>query len=284
MKLFGKHGVLIYPKQARDRERFVSSSLIPYSELSKRLLNSSQGHQRTRPLAMRFHDEWLHPDCPVNAWYKQQTQSSTGFASIQHWRTKGTPLFHEYLLILLDNGAICRVERMGEGSHRSAIKRIGCTAHDIIQWFSGLDCQADAISKEPADLVWQIDFPRNFDLLDVLAICFSIQQTPRCRPYTLQRFNCYFLCLTILTVLARRVGEWEGVVDTDVTWLAIINDLIGYLGHMPCESAEEYIGLGICSLLDPDHRNPRGFILDALHSQLSTKFLEGWRISASETL
>lgn len=204
--------------------------------------------------------------------------------SIQHWRTKKPPFFHEYLVILLDDGALCRVERMGEGSHRNAIKRIGCTAHDIIQWFSASEYEADLASKEPADLVWQIHFPRKFDLLDVLAVCFSIQRTSRCRPYTLQRYNCYFLCLTILAILARRVGEWEEIIDTEAAWSATTDDVIGRLGQIPCEGMDEYIGLGICAFLNPRHSNPRGLILDPLRSQLSSIAFERWRASVSETL
>ncbi|KAH7333779.1 hypothetical protein B0J17DRAFT_721665 [Rhizoctonia solani] len=283
MQLFGSHGLLIHPRRAAERESFISSSLISSTDLSKRLLSSSS-NDRSRPLAMKFHKYWRHPDCPVNQWYDTQTQSSTKFTSIQHWRNKQGPFFREYLLILLDDGAICRVERMGEGTHRAATTRIGCTAHDIIQWFGPSMYESDPLFQEPAEMIGQIEFPHTFDLIDVLAICWSIQQTPRCSIYTLQRYNCYFLCLTILTVLARRVDEWEGVIDDETTWSAVANDVIDYLQRTPCEDVDEYVGIGVCDIVSPNHPNPRAFVLDSLRTDLTANGLMEWKACVSGTL
>ncbi|CAE6417078.1 unnamed protein product [Rhizoctonia solani] len=282
MQLFGSHGVLIHPRRAVERESFISNSLTSPADLNKRL--SSSNDDRSRPLVMKFHKYWRHPDCSVNQWYDAQSQSSTKFNSIQHWRNTQGPFFREYLLILLDDGAICRVERIGEGSHKAATTRTGCTAHDIIQWFGPSKYELDPLSQGPAEMIGQVEFPHTFDLLDVLAICWSIQQTPRCSIYTLQRYNCYFLCLTILAVLARRVDEWEGIIDNEAIWSGVVNDIIEDLQRTPCEDADEYVGIGVCDIVDPNHPNPRAFVLDPLRTDLTANGLMDWKTCVSGTL
>ncbi|KAG8729435.1 hypothetical protein FRC11_008778 [Ceratobasidium sp. 423] len=286
MKLFGSYSVLNYLRRAKERESYISSSLTPPADLSKRLLSTSS-EDSSRSLAMQFHHQWRHPDCPVMKWYQQQQfRSSTQFTSIEHWRTKQAPFYHEYLLIRLksEEGDICRVERMGDGSRKDAITRVGCTAYDIIQCCSAAEYALNPVSQEPAGLICRIEFPRVFDLLDVLAICWSVQQTQRCSVYTLQRYNCYFLCLTILAVLARRVGEWEEAIDTKEVWVGLVDSMITCLQQTPCGGADEYMGLGICHIIDPEGPNPRGFILESFRTRLRINGLEYLKTSISATL
>ncbi|KAH7333777.1 hypothetical protein B0J17DRAFT_676816 [Rhizoctonia solani] len=250
MKLFGHH-----PRHFKERESYISSSLTSSAELVERLTSSST-NDPSRALVMRFNKQWLDPYCPVYRWYQQQRQarSSTDFTSIEHWKTKRAPFYHEYLIIRLNGEEdVCRVERLGEGSRRDAIKRLGCTAYDIIQCVSTVEYASSPISKEPAELVCRVEFPRAFDLQDILAICWSVQQTPRCSAYTPQRYNCYFLCSTILAVLLVASGD-------------------------------EYIGLSICDLIEPNHPDPRSFILDKLRDCLSLEGLIAWGTSTSATL
>ncbi|CAE6345203.1 unnamed protein product [Rhizoctonia solani] len=164
--------------------------------------------------------------------------------------------------------------------------RIGCAAHDIIQWFAVDDYKSSPLQKIPAEKVWKVDFPRAFDLLDVLAICYSIQRTQSCSVYTIQRYNCYFLCLTILAVLARRVGGWEKIIDSGATWSRVVTEAIDQLRHTACEEMDEYggLGLGFCHILDPDHPTPRDFILNPIYSQLCEKALESWPPAISTSL
>ncbi|CAE6421876.1 unnamed protein product [Rhizoctonia solani] len=287
MELFGSHGILTHPRRAEERKNFISSSFTSSADLSQRLTSSSNDDP-SRSLAMRFHEEWLHPECPVNEWYQQQQQvrSSTQFKRIEHWRANHPPFYHEYLLIRLggEDGDICRVERLGDGSRRNAVTRVGCTAYDIIQSFSASEYALHPMSKEPADLICQIDAPREFNLLDVLAICWSLQHTQRCSKYTLQRYNCYFLCLTVLAVLARRVGEWEAVVGNEATWLGLVNDAINYLQQTPCDDAEELAGVGVCDIVNPSHPDPRAFLLGPLRTRLTDNGFENWKTCISETL
>ncbi|CEL56411.1 hypothetical protein RSOLAG1IB_07797 [Rhizoctonia solani AG-1 IB] len=257
------------------------------SEISTRM-TSSWSKGPSSPLAMKFHRTWQDPNCPVWQWYLMQSQarSSTQFFAIQHWRSTTGPFFHEYLLILVEHGDICRIERMGEGSRNDAIKPVGCVAHDVIQWFSPSDYRKSPASQEPAELICQVCFPRTFDVLDVLAICYSIQIQPESSKYTLQRYNCYFLCLTVLTILVRRVGQWEGALDAHSTWSATVDQVVNAIQEKSTKNLGPRLHgcLEIFRLLDPEHHNPRGLILDSIRNRLFANGLESWRQAISQTL
>ncbi|KAF8686335.1 hypothetical protein RHS04_00329 [Rhizoctonia solani] len=240
----------------------LSSSLV----ISQRLCGSVS-EERSRPMAIQFDRRWNHPECQVLKWYKLQSESSTKFTVIEHRRELKAPFHHEYLLIHLEDGAIYRLERTGEGSHQNAIRRVGCKAHDIIQWFAKDDYLNHPLAREPSELVTKIEFPEVFDLLDVLAICYGIQGIEKSSVYTLQRYNCYFLCLTVLSLLARRCANWETVISQD-TWINAVNSAIPDLLHEECRDEFEYLGLGVCSLVVPESPEPRRFIVDSLKKEL----------------
>ncbi|KAG8681026.1 hypothetical protein FRC11_001672 [Ceratobasidium sp. 423] len=216
-------------------------------------------------------------------WYEQQTESSTKFTLIEHRKELKAPFYHEYLLIHLDDGAICRLERMGEGSRKDAIRRVGCTAHDIIQWFPKSKYCNDPLSKEPSELVVRIEFPREFDLLDILAICFSVQNVEISSAYTLQRYNCYFLCSTVLGILARRTAAWEAAITQD-NWGGIVDNALHKLQTMEYTDVYEYLGFGICSLVNPDTPEPCKFILYSLSVFLRTTSIRNLNQDLSDTL
>lgn len=148
------------------------------------------------------------------------------------------------------------------------IRWVGCTSHDIIQWFAPHDYKNSPLSHQPSELIIEVNFGHTFNLLDVLAICYSAQQHRRTLSYTLQRFNCYFLCWTILSVLARRVGEWEDLI-TPSRWRGIVDGMLDELGRIDLLDATQYLALGTCSLIDQDSPNPAGFVFDSLRSELN---------------
>ncbi|KAG8735350.1 hypothetical protein FRC10_010685 [Ceratobasidium sp. 414] len=208
-------------------------------------------------------------DCPVAGWYEQQRTSSTRFQSIEHRRNTEAPFFHEFLLLKLTNGAMCRVERIGDGSRAGAIRHIGCTAYDLIQWFIKSDY--DQVSaKDPSTLLAEVDLCREFDILDVLAVCYSVQNSKECCVYTLQRYNCYFLCLTVLTVLTRRVENWETTISTD-DWDSFVSSLLDRLSNLSLEDSKEYMVLRLCALLEPNDLQPGRFILEGLRVHLASQ-------------
>ncbi|KAG8684187.1 hypothetical protein FRC08_013831 [Ceratobasidium sp. 394] len=120
----------------------------------------------------------------------------------------------------------------------------------------------------PSNLVAEIDLQQEFDILDVLAVCYSIQNTEACSVYTLQRYNCYFFCWTILAVLTRRL--WETVITSDAWDLAVNSAMDRWSNVSPAE-AKKHLMLRIYALLDPN--NPRATMqfLKPLCSQLSSR-------------
>ncbi|KAG8737192.1 hypothetical protein FRC10_008478 [Ceratobasidium sp. 414] len=268
MNLRNITGLRSLPRESMQRDEFVASSIISFNLLSERMRAWSGLNDRGRLFCMKFHRVWQHEDCPVMGWYNQQRNSSTRFQSIEHRRSVEQPFFHEFLLLKLKDGATCRVERIGEGSRVDAIRYLGCTAHDVIQWFSKTDYDRFS-AKYPSIPIAEVDLCQEFDILDVLAVCYSIQNTKACSVYTLQRYNCYFLCLSVLAMLTRRVASWETIVSSD-NWDLCVSSSLDRLSHLSLDDSRKYLILRICSLLEPDNPRPARFIFDALQVHLTS--------------
>lgn len=275
MKLADWNLATFTSREAQARDDYINSSLQSSSLLSARLASSpSPDDPRGRLYAMKFHKKWRHSSCAVMGWY--ELQACRQFSSIQHWRNVDTQFYHEFLIIQLTDGSAYRVERMGEGSRADAIRLTGCAAYDLIQWFSPEDHAAKRWSRGSQEIIIQVDFPRTFDLLDVLAVCYTIQhRSPRASVYTLQRYNCYFLCNTILAVLTRRLAEWENLI-TEADWPTLVDNMIDELQRkslLPVkqQQATEFLVLGICSLLNPKNPNPAEFILEPFRLELENR-------------
>ncbi|KAG8760780.1 hypothetical protein FRC11_014948 [Ceratobasidium sp. 423] len=157
---------------------------------------------------------------PFNlAWYDEQP--STQFRSFQH-RKEPSGFRHEFILLKMADGSICRVERTGDPNARAhALSLEGSVAHDLAQCF-----RPDDLAKAHLDtssIVSEVHLPRELDLKDVLNICRAIQETGRTRNYTLQTFNCYFFSLALQCCLTRLVADWEDTIPYD-TWRSGIQD------------------------------------------------------------
>ncbi|KAF8598307.1 hypothetical protein BDV93DRAFT_594334 [Ceratobasidium sp. AG-I] len=261
--------------QAKD---LVNASMSTSQALNSRLSGLSQSG-RDGPFVMKFHSEWLHKNCPTYAWYKSQEQygqrqeSSTRFRSIQHRRTRDAPFFHEFLLLQVVDGSIYRVERIGVGSNTDAILPTGCMAQDLIEWFPSEAYNLFTRDK-PTDLILEIRFPTDFDLLDLLAICYSIQRGPRTKTYTLQRYNCYFFCCTILSVLARRSAGWETLITADL-WDRLLTKALDQvpssINSPPLVDSKPHIISRLFSMLSADPNKPSQCLVEALRRRLGSE-------------
>ncbi|KAG8796007.1 hypothetical protein FRC12_006336 [Ceratobasidium sp. 428] len=261
---------LFHQSEEKARSEFVGSSLASSRLISEHLRTWVESSDRGRPLVMQFHSEWQHRDCPVMQWYDQQRQSSTKFRCIKHRRILDGLFFHEYLLLKLTDGAICRVERTGEGSRTDAIRYIGCTANDIIQWFESETEYQSCSAKLLSESIAEVDLGREFDILDVLAACYSIQNTKACRAYTLQRYNCYFLCLTILAVLTRSVASWETKIKAD-EWDSSLTAMYERWSSLSSNEATQHDILTICAYIEPDNPRCAQFIFNMLREHLGSQ-------------
>ncbi|KAG8706316.1 hypothetical protein FRC11_008329 [Ceratobasidium sp. 423] len=264
-------------EQCKD---YITRSLVPSLVLENRLRIPSPNDQ-SGPLSMKFHQEWRHSDCPVNKWYTTRTGFSTQLVSIQHWRNRKVPYHHEHLLMELADGAICRLERVGEGSRAAAISRAGCTAHDIIQHFSPQTYQNTLLAAEPSDLIVKLDV-EGFDLLDVLSICYGVQQCRRSSTYTVQRFDSHFLCATVLITIARRIAKWEDSLTME-DWHSMLVRVINKLRNSLTD-AHDFFGLAISAFVNTDQPASRGFVLRAIQNTLEVSGRRELRNEIADTL
>ncbi|QRW11655.1 hypothetical protein RhiLY_10654 [Ceratobasidium sp. AG-Ba] len=268
--------------KTRERIDLNGSSLAASGLLSNRLIGSSGSKGRESCFDMRFHEEWGNENCKVMQWYETQKVSSTRFQSIEHRRSIQGPFYHEYLLLKLTDGAICRVERMGEGSRTDAITYLGCTSYDLIQWIPEKNYGLATIEST---LIAEINLGREFDILHVLAVCYTIHNIKPCSVYTLQRYNCYFLCLAILAVLTRRVANWETCL-TDYTWDLCLKSVIDELSNLPLEEANSYVMLRLCNALDSDNPRATTCIFEVLRQCLTANHdcLAAYQLAISRAL
>ncbi|KAG8716488.1 hypothetical protein FRC08_009427 [Ceratobasidium sp. 394] len=253
-------------ERTAEGERFIEGSFASSGALLAQASKWFGSNSRESPCLMRFHQDWQHEKCPVMAWYKLQQISSTTIQSIQHRRDSEGPFFHEFLLLRLSDDAVCRVERTGEGSRIDALRNIGCVANDYIQHFSAASYEAFTLNK-PSELIAEAHFPSAFDIMDVLAICYAIYIRPRTRTYTLQRFNCYFLCNTILLALSRRFLRWEATVTSD-TWKNELNQALDQLVQASRDPASNHLLFRVCRLLEPGNPGAAEFFFKVFRDRL----------------
>ncbi|CAE6508855.1 unnamed protein product [Rhizoctonia solani] len=138
-------------------------------------------------------------------WYQQQT--STIFRTFEH-RKERQGFRHEFILLKLQDGSVCRIERMGDPNARlDAITPRGSVAYDTAQSFQ--PDEMDQACLGTSDVIAHVTLPYNVDIMDVLKICRAIHEGEKTRKYTLQVYNCWFFSLAIQVCLTRLVAGWE---------------------------------------------------------------------------
>ncbi|CAE6486712.1 unnamed protein product, partial [Rhizoctonia solani] len=154
-------------------------------------------------------------------WYNEQP--STRFLSFQH-RKEPNGFRHEFIVLKMKDGSICRVERTGDPHARThALTFQGSVAYDMIQSFRPHELAKACL--DTSNIVAEVHLPGELDLKDVLNICRAIQEAGRTRNYTLQTFNCYFFSLALQCCITRLVARWEEHPDFDRNWKSYTEDL-----------------------------------------------------------
>ncbi|KAF8606221.1 hypothetical protein BDV93DRAFT_363545 [Ceratobasidium sp. AG-I] len=158
------------------------------STASNRSLDASMEKKSQFPIS--FEQDWDSKAGSIFDWYGQLPY--TKFRTIQYRKEYKSPFYHEFLCVKLTDGNFCRLERFGDPNARTdALTSQGSTAQDFAEVYPG-DCLAAL--HESSKVLTEITFRQEVDLMDVLKICYSIQQDTRARSYTLRRTNCYFFC------------------------------------------------------------------------------------------
>ncbi|QRV81566.1 hypothetical protein RhiJN_09581 [Ceratobasidium sp. AG-Ba] len=229
------------------KRRYLNSSSVSSSSLLTRISSWKGSDDPERLLELLFDAEWQSNSCPVMQWYGQQDE--TRFSSIEHRKDEQGPFFHEFLLLRLVDGSICRVERMGDGSRLDAARQVGCKARDFIQRFT--PTKYEEFSEQcPSQLLAEIRLGESFDIMDVLAVCYTIRNTKACQNYTVQRYNCYFLCWTVISVITRRLANWETRINEDA-WHSMLFSELDRLAQLPPERFPDHALTWFIALLDP---------------------------------
>ncbi|KAF8597923.1 hypothetical protein BDV93DRAFT_512905 [Ceratobasidium sp. AG-I] len=258
----------------------VNGSLASSANVLKEASLRLSGATRMGQLTMRFNHGWQDRQCEVQQWYIAQQKhaqggnSSTKFQSIEHRRVCDAPFFHEFLLLCLADGSAYRVERTGVGSNTDAIRSIGCESRDLIEWFERSDT-ASMTGQKRSQIIVSVKLPSGFDVLDVLAVCYSIQREENTSKYTLQRYNCYFFCCTILSILARHAAYWESCIikeDWDTLVENALNKISTVSQNLGNKEEEELLLLRLFSIFNPNIQEPTQSLVDALKSALLLHF------------
>ncbi|KEP54689.1 hypothetical protein V565_013620 [Rhizoctonia solani 123E] len=157
-----------------------------------------------------------------SGWY--QEQPCIEFRTFQH-RKEREGLRHEFIVLKLLDGSVCRVERMGNPNARlNALATQGSVAQDIAQCF-GSESEAHLESSE---LISETTLPCKFEIQDVLKICRAIKEGEKTRNYTLQVYNCYFFSIAIQACLTRFIAHWEDK-ECFEAWLLKVDEAIDEL-------------------------------------------------------
>ncbi|KAG8708542.1 hypothetical protein FRC09_001201 [Ceratobasidium sp. 395] len=212
----------------------------------------------------------FHMTFPLTlAWYHEQP--CTRFQSLQH-RKEREGLQHEFIVLELTDGSICRVERMGDPNARfEAISATGTVAYDMAQSFS--PDRLSGAHLDTSDLVARVTLPAVFDLMDVLRICRAIHEGEKTDKYTLQKFNCYFFALAIQAVLTGLVRDWKGgLTNPDKRRLRALYTPSS-LYKSPSPSTQQPFVFRIYSLLEPDTCWPVESLLLKLEQELCSQKL-----------
>lgn len=196
-------------------------------------------------------------------WYYEQPCKT--FRSLQH-RKERTGFRHEYIVLKFVDDSICRLERTGDPDARfTALSSEGSVAHDLAQCFRPE--KIDEACLETSEIIAEVVFPRELDLLDVLLVCRAIHEGEKTGNYTLQIFNCYFFCLAIQSALTRLVADWgDSILHED--WTATITkatDTLTGIYQAPVPDGEKQsLWLHIYSLLGSHIEKPAQQLLQTI--------------------
>jgi hypothetical protein len=250
------------------RATLLNSTSLGPSRLIDISLGSSIAPRGNDLLQISFPHPWGTQQGPVFHWH--HSQPVTRFASIQYRKDREEPFCHEFLVLKLTDGSVCRLERRCDPeTPTAALAPHGTTAQDFAQvWPNDYLNELDNLS----DVVAEIEYPQEFDILDVLSICYAIQQDPEAKQYSLRRYNCYFFCWSIMAFLARRTARWEQLL-TKAAWQDVMHTasqkLASLSSHHDPKLYPDELAFRVTRLLSRGQSLPSQFLLNALESELA---------------
>ncbi|KAF9517199.1 hypothetical protein BS47DRAFT_544338 [Hydnum rufescens UP504] len=182
--------------------RFMSSAAATSS--FNAAINLSRAHRSAGPFRIQFRSDWQ--STRIMEWHHSLGSRPTKINTLQLRKEKSEPFTHQYVVLILSDDSILRLDRRGdENNPMDAMRSDGIESIDTIADVNSLS-DLDQTSYCLAELHCQAS---DVDLSNIIKICFGIHKDPRAGRYTLQRFNCYFFAWTILVATARYAEPWD---------------------------------------------------------------------------
>ncbi|CAE6419666.1 unnamed protein product [Rhizoctonia solani] len=164
-----------------------------YVKLKRHLLNLET------PVRIQFKEDWK-PGNSLHDWYQRRNSHAIGAMELR--RERSAPFFHQYIVLKFLDNHFFRIDRRqhpDETTPLDCIYEQGVEACDTIEEVTSFE---DA-SYSPSDCLVGIEFRVYIPLERVLKILWAIHQHSSARVYTLQRYNCYFVAHTIISLATK---------------------------------------------------------------------------------
>ncbi|KAG9074998.1 hypothetical protein FRC06_010337, partial [Ceratobasidium sp. 370] len=169
----------------------------------------------------------LFPDILGNAWYNARKDLKVN--TIRYHKEFHAPFRHEYLVVFLSDGSICRFDRRPDKNVPfDTLKEHGSEAYDTVE-----EITPDTLKRQSKDseCLAILTFQNDLDLLYIFLVCYGIQSDPHAVRYTLLQFNCYFFSWTIILNIARNSVTWEGL-PTFASFKSLPDNITSELSEM----------------------------------------------------
>jgi hypothetical protein len=251
---------------------------------SNKIFGSSLNTRLQDPHKIGYPDGWRKGK--TEEWYKSQQTGgrTTRFTHLQYRKEREKPFHHEFIVVELENGTVCRFDRRGDVDTRAhAFTSAGITAEDTAHVIQKDESHYKEIYAK-SDLLLRLYFPQGQDLLTILGICYGVQHDEHARAYTLLRYNCYFLSWTIVTATVRRTVDWALLGKEGTHWEALVKSTIDGLtpGPSRLNRLRAFIGMNVP---DPSAQgDPVPFIGSAYLISTLRKALIATRASIHDSL
>jgi hypothetical protein len=175
--------------------------------------SGSKGHS-SGPQRIDYSAGWRSGS--IEEWYMKQP--STKFTEL-HYRKDRQGWKHEYIVVELDNGTVCRFDRRGRKENwADGLTVEGLDAVDTAHVIKKDDAVYYPEIINESDVILRMHFPDGQDILTILGVCCGIQQDRETGGYSLLRYNCYFFSWMIITALARRTVDWALLGSDNQLW------------------------------------------------------------------
>ncbi|KAJ1302297.1 hypothetical protein OPQ81_001114 [Rhizoctonia solani] len=235
---------------------------------SNKASGSSLGHSQT-PHRIDYSSGWRTGE--TEQWY--QKQPCTRFTQLQYRKERKKPWEHEYIVVELENGTVCRFDRRAQAqSLADALTTKGLGAEDTAHVIRKDDKEHYPEINKGSDLVLRMHFPDGQDILSILGICYGIRQDRETECYSLIRYNCYFFSWTIVVALARRTVDWALLGSDERLWGELVSTTMARLKSGPSKLDQLKASTRAMLGKKPNHAAPpfsgSSYLLSTLHIAL----------------